>query len=89
MFPNALGRPSLGSSPTHPALFRANFRCHVPWSLQAEFGFKPNPKMADQLGYALKQGIPYLVLFGDSEIEQVGLSGNPLLILAKLSVSAD
>ena len=40
--------------------------------LRAEFGFKPAPKMADQLGYALKQGIPFLVLFGESEVEQVG-----------------
>eukprot|EP00887_Chlorella_sp_A99_P006734 scaffold3.g6734.t1 len=38
--------------------------------LRAEFGFKPNPKMADQLGYALKQGIPFMVLFGESEVEQ-------------------
>jgi histidyl-tRNA synthetase len=38
--------------------------------VKAEFGFKPNPKIADQLGYALKSGIPYLVLFGEDEIAQ-------------------
>jgi len=40
------------------------------WSagLKAEFGFKTNPKMGDQLGYALEQGIPLMVLFGDDEI---------------------
>lgn len=37
--------------------------------VKAEFGYKANPKMADQLGYALKQGIPYMVLFGESEVE--------------------
>ncbi|PRW59901.1 histidyl-tRNA synthetase isoform B [Chlorella sorokiniana] len=37
--------------------------------IRAEFGYKANPKMPDQLGYALKQGIPYLVLFGESEVE--------------------
>lgn len=35
---------------------------------QAEFGFKPNPKMGDQLGYALKSGIPLMLLFGDDEL---------------------
>ncbi|KAH7618937.1 putative Histidine--tRNA ligase, cytoplasmic [Nannochloris sp. 'desiccata'] len=38
--------------------------------VKAEFGFKPNPKMADQLGYALKAGIPYMVLFGEDEISK-------------------
>jgi histidyl-tRNA synthetase len=38
--------------------------------VKAEFGFKPNPKMADQLGYALKAGIPYMVLFGEDEMSQ-------------------
>lgn len=33
-------------------------------------GFKPNPKMGDQLGYALEQGIPFMVLFGDDELKQ-------------------
>ena len=41
-------------------LWRAGIKC--------EFGFKPNPKMADQLGYALKSGIPLMVLFGEEEI---------------------
>ena len=36
--------------------------------IKAEFGFKPNPKMGDQLGYALKQGIPFMALFGDDEL---------------------
>lgn len=37
--------------------------------IKAEFGFKPNPKMGDQLGYALKSGIPLMVLFGEDEIK--------------------
>ena len=36
--------------------------------VKAEFGYKAAPKMADQLGYALKAGIPFMVLFGDSEL---------------------
>lgn len=36
--------------------------------IKTEFGFKPNPKMGDQLNYALKTGIPLLVLFGEDEI---------------------
>eukprot|EP00882_Tetradesmus_deserticola_P020206 GHRQ01021783.1.p2 GENE.GHRQ01021783.1~~GHRQ01021783.1.p2 ORF type:complete len:143 (+),score=88.13 GHRQ01021783.1:426-854(+) len=38
--------------------------------IKAEFGFKPNPKMGDQLGYALEQGIPFMVLFGETELQQ-------------------
>ena len=37
--------------------------------IKCEFGFKPNPKMADQLGYALKSGIPLMVIFGEDEIK--------------------
>ena len=36
--------------------------------VRAEFGFKPNPKMGDQLGHALKSGIPLMVLFGEDEL---------------------
>lgn len=36
--------------------------------IKAEFGYKPNPKMADQLGYALKGGIPFMILFGEDEL---------------------
>ena len=38
--------------------------------VKAEFGFKPNPKMGDQLGYALKAGIPFVVLFGEDEMNR-------------------
>jgi histidyl-tRNA synthetase len=34
----------------------------------AEFGYKPNPKMGDQISAALDQGIPYMALFGENEI---------------------
>ena len=46
--------------------------CRQLWSagIKAEFGFKPNPKMGDQLTYALEQGIPFLVLFGEDEVQQ-------------------
>eukprot|EP00879_Flechtneria_rotunda_P029211 GHRR01031496.1.p1 GENE.GHRR01031496.1~~GHRR01031496.1.p1 ORF type:complete len:289 (+),score=145.89 GHRR01031496.1:29-895(+) len=45
--------------------------CSKLWAagIKAEFGFKPNPKMGDQLGHALEQGIPYIVLFGDDELK--------------------
>jgi threonyl-tRNA synthetase len=36
--------------------------------IAAEFGFKQNPKMGDQLGYALDHGIPFMVLFGEDEL---------------------
>ena len=36
-----------------------------PW-LQAEFGFKPNPKMQETLATALNSGIPFIVLFGST-----------------------
>jgi histidyl-tRNA synthetase len=44
--------------------------CSRLWAagIKAEFGFKPNPKMGDQLNYALEQGIPFLVLFGEDEL---------------------
>ena len=38
--------------------------------ISAEFGFKPNPKMGDQINYALESGIPFMVLFGDEEIKE-------------------
>jgi len=43
---------------------------NVLWSagINAEFGFKPNPKMGDQITYALESGIPFMVLFGEDEI---------------------
>lgn len=37
--------------------------------IKAEFGFKPNPKMGDNLNYALEQAIPFMVLFGEDEIK--------------------
>jgi len=44
--------------------------CAALWraGIKAEFGYKANPQMPDQLGYALKAGIPLLVLFGESEL---------------------
>jgi hypothetical protein len=44
--------------------------CAKLWSagIKAEFGFKPNPKMGDQLGHALESGIPFMVLFGEDEL---------------------
>jgi histidyl-tRNA synthetase len=34
----------------------------------AEFGYKPNPKMGDQISAALDQGIPLMAIFGEDEI---------------------
>ncbi len=36
--------------------------------IKAEFGFKPNPKMGDQLNHAFDSCIPFMVLFGGEEI---------------------
>lgn len=46
--------------------------CAELWAagIKAEFGFKPNPKMGDQLNYVLENGIPYMVLFGGDELEK-------------------
>ncbi|CAG9463735.1 unnamed protein product [Pedinophyceae sp. YPF-701] len=46
--------------------------CSRLWAagIRAEFGYKANPKMGDQLPYALAQGIPLLVIFGGDEIER-------------------
>lgn len=44
--------------------------CSRLWAagIKAEFGFKANPKMGDQLSYALDNAIPFMVLFGDEEL---------------------
>ena len=38
--------------------------------IKAEFGFKPNPKMGDQLNHAFDASIPYIVLLGEDEISK-------------------
>ncbi|GAX78396.1 hypothetical protein CEUSTIGMA_g5838.t1 [Chlamydomonas eustigma] len=38
--------------------------------IKAEFGYKPNPKMGDQLNHAFDSGIPYMVLFGEDELSR-------------------
>lgn len=44
--------------------------CSRLWSagIKAEFGYKANPKMGDQLNHAFEQSIPFMVLFGDEEM---------------------
>lgn len=37
--------------------------------ISAEFGYKPNPKMGDQLNYVLESGIPFMILFGQDELD--------------------
>eukprot|EP00963_Diacronema_lutheri_P006355 scaffold544_cov320-Pavlova_lutheri.AAC.69 len=37
--------------------------------IKAEFGFKPNPKMGDQLNFCLENYIPFLVLVGETELQ--------------------
>lgn len=46
--------------------------CNELWGagIKAEFGFKPNPKMGDQLNHVLENGIPFMVLFGGDELEK-------------------
>ncbi|KAG2427701.1 hypothetical protein HYH02_014533 [Chlamydomonas schloesseri] len=36
--------------------------------IKAEFGYKPNPKMADNLGYCHENQVPFMVLFGEDEV---------------------
>lgn len=38
--------------------------------IKAEFGYKANPKMGDQLNHAFEQAIPFMVLFGDEELKE-------------------
>lgn len=49
--------------------------CSQLWAagVKAEFGYKANPKMGDQLGHALKGGIPLMVLFGQDEVDSGAL----------------
>lgn len=44
--------------------------CSDLWAagINAEFGYKPDPKMGDILGAALDQGIPFVVVFGEDEL---------------------
>lgn len=37
--------------------------------IKAEFGFKPNPKMGDQLNFCLDNYIPFMVLVGETELQ--------------------
>lgn len=39
------------------------------WSPQAEFSYKRNPKVLDQLNYCEKNGIPLALLVGNDEIQ--------------------
>ncbi|KAG2485204.1 hypothetical protein HYH03_016093, partial [Edaphochlamys debaryana] len=43
-------------------------RSAVGAGIRAEFGYKPNPKMADNLGHCHEQGVPFMVLFGEEEM---------------------
>lgn len=64
-FPCVLSRcPAAGLRPEagHPLPGAAGCRFTLPLSIL-------HPSSAPQLGYALKQGIPFLVLFGESEVE--------------------
>ena len=36
--------------------------------IKTEYSYKPNPKMGDQLGTALKAGIPFMIVFGENEV---------------------
>ena len=38
--------------------------------IAAEFGYKPNPPLPEQLGTALKGGVPCMVIFGNDEFEK-------------------
>ena len=38
--------------------------------IAAEFGYKPNPPLPEQLGTALKGGVPCMVIFGNDELEK-------------------
>ncbi|KXZ42548.1 hypothetical protein GPECTOR_136g631 [Gonium pectorale] len=46
--------------------------CASMWAagIRAEFGYKPNPKMADNLGFCHDNAVPYMVLFGEDELKQ-------------------
>ncbi len=44
--------------------------CAALWAqgVKAEFGYKAAPTIKDALGYADDNGIPFVVLFGESEL---------------------
>ncbi|GIL68735.1 hypothetical protein Vafri_21978 [Volvox africanus] len=44
--------------------------CAALWSagVRAEFGYKPNPKMPDNLGFCHENAVPYMVLFEEDEL---------------------
>lgn len=44
--------------------------CAALWAqgIKAEFGYKAAPTIKDALGYADDNGIPFVVLFGESEL---------------------
>lgn len=46
--------------------------CNELWAagIKAEFGYKPNPKMGDNLNTVLEEGIPFMVLFGEDELSK-------------------
>ncbi|GLC65359.1 hypothetical protein PLESTF_000284700 [Pleodorina starrii] len=46
--------------------------CASLWAagIRAEFGYKPNPKMADNLGFCHENGVPFMVLFGEDELSR-------------------
>ncbi|KAL6767539.1 TSH1 [Auxenochlorella protothecoides x Auxenochlorella symbiontica] len=56
--------------------------------IKAEFGFKANPKMSDSLGYALKQGIDLLVVFGENELENGVFKIKNLVAQTEVTVSS-
>uniref|UniRef100_A0A7S2Z537 histidine--tRNA ligase n=2 Tax=Eukaryota TaxID=2759 RepID=A0A7S2Z537_9CHLO len=61
------------------------------WSsgICAEFGFKPNPKMGDQINYALENGIPFMVLFGEDEIVDNKVKIKDMKERTEITVSLD
>ncbi|GBF98090.1 histidyl-tRNA synthetase [Raphidocelis subcapitata] len=61
------------------------------WSagIKAEFGFKANPKMGDQLGYALEQGVPLMVLFGEDELARGVVKVKDMAAKAEATVALD
>jgi histidyl-tRNA synthetase len=71
---------------TLPGQVRRMELCAALWAagIRAEFGYKPNPKMADNLGFCHENGVPYMVLFGDDELSRgvvkIKVRGPPRLL---------
>jgi histidyl-tRNA synthetase len=61
------------------------------WSggIKAEFGFKPDPKMGEQLSYVFDNAIPFMVVFGEDEIAKGVVKVKDIALKTEVEVGMD